>query len=224
MRTTTSLSLTALALAGAVVLAGCSGSSGDTATPSPSPTTTSSPAPTPSSTPTPAPTPGAGATDPAPADGATGDPAASGDAPRCTQADLTGSTALPTEGGGAGASQLHVDLVLTNASGASCTLQGWPGVSFVGGGDGTQLGVPAVLDRDTEHPTVTLAPGASASAPLHYTQAGVFPDAECGMTPADGLRVYPPGSTASLFVAWPQAACSTRDHALLDVGGFVPAS
>ena len=117
--------------------------------------------------------------------------------------------------------QQRVTVVLTNASASACTLQGWPGVSFVGDGNGTQLGRPAALDRGTEHPTVTLAPGASAQAPLHYTDGQVYPDAECGLTPADGLRVYPPGSTASLFVAWPQPACSTTDHGLLEVGAFV---
>ncbi|MCJ1710683.1 DUF4232 domain-containing protein [Clavibacter michiganensis subsp. phaseoli] len=212
--------LAPLALAAALALAGCTDAGGGSATAPPA-ERPASVAPTDTPTPTPATSPTAAASD-----GATGDPAASGDAPRCAVDALTGSIAPASgpggdPGEGTGMSQQRVTVVLTNSSASPCTVQGWPGVSFVGDRDGTQLGLPATLDRGTDHPTVTLEPGASAQAPLHYTDGQVYPDAECGLTPADGLRVYPPGSTASLFVAWPQPACSTTDHALLEVGGFV---
>ncbi|PPF52978.1 DUF4232 domain-containing protein [Clavibacter michiganensis] len=213
--------LAPLALAAALGLAGCTGSPGGSATTPPA----DGPA---SVAPTSAPAPSASTT-PAASDGATGDPAASGEDARCTVDQLTGSVAPASgpggdPGEGTGMSQQRVTVVVANASSTACSLQGWPGVSFVGDGDGTQLGVPATLDRAADHPTVRLAPGASAQAPLHYTEPGVYADAECGTTDADGLRVYPPGSTASLFIAWPQAACTTADHALLEVGGFVASS
>lgn len=211
--------LAPIALAAALALAGCTDAAGGSPTAPPADQPDSvAPTDTPTATPAASPT--------AASDGATGDPAASGDAPRCAVDALTGSIAPASgpggdPGEGTGMSQQRVTVVLTNASASPCTLQGWPGVSFVGDGDGTQLGLPATLDRGTDHPTVTLEPGASAQAPLHYRDGQVYPDAECGLTPADGLRVYPPGSTASLFVAWPEPACSTTDHALLEVGGFV---
>jgi hypothetical protein len=212
--------LAPLALVAALGLAGCTGSPAGSATAPPADQPASvAPTDTPAATPAASPT-AAGS------DGATGDPAASGDAPRCAVDALTGSIAPASgpggdPGEGTGMSQQRVTVVLANSSAAPCTLQGWPGVSFVGDGDGTQLGLPAVLDRGTDHPTVTLEPGASAQAPLHYTDAEAYPDAECGYAPSDGLRVYPPGSTASLFIEWAQPACSTSDHALLEVGGFV---
>ena len=75
---------------------------------------------------------------------------------QCATSDLSGAIG-PGAGGAAGS--VGVTIVLTNNGSASCELQGWPGVAFVGGGNGTQLGKPATLDRSTPHPTVTLAPG-----------------------------------------------------------------
>jgi hypothetical protein len=89
-------------------------------------------------------------------------------------------------------------------------VQGWPGVSAVGGGHGAQIGPAATLDRSTPHPTVTLTPGASAEATL-TSHASNAPN--CDSEPADGLRVYPPGQKASLFIAYTNGrACSgTQD-------------
>ena len=130
----------------------------------------------------------------------------------CSTASLTGS--LGQSAGAAGTDT--VPIVLTNRGSASCTLQGWPGVSAVAGGNGTQIGPAATLDRSTPHATVTLAPGASAQATL-TSRASNAPN--CDAKPADGLRVYPPGQKASLFIATNGgSACSgTQD---LSVGAL----
>ena len=88
---------------------------------------------------------------------------------------------------------------LTNTSTtASCTLQGWPGVSFVQGGNGTQLGAAAEQDLDSTHDTVTL--NADGGAATFTVTLFPYSEEECDPTPADGIRIYPPGETQALFV------------------------
>lgn len=186
--------------AGAVVLAiaGCTPS----ASPSASPTASTA---SPSGSAAPRPT---GTSTSAPIDG------------QCDTGSLTGSI-QPGEGGAAGSTE--VTLVLTNGGSSACALQGWPGVSFVGDGNGTQLGAPADLDRSAPHPTVTLQPGGTAQAPLKIVQALNYSKADCNPQQADGFRVYPPGSTASLFVKDADAtACRSASISLLTVGALVP--
>lgn len=158
---------------------------------------------------------------PAAADGAGGAGAAP-ESERCLTPDLTGSIA-PGEGGGA-AGHYEVRVVLHNSGDADCVLQGWPGVSFVGDGDGTQIGAAATLDRSSAHEPVTLAPGDSAHASLLVGQAESYGDG-CTATPADGLRIYPPGETRSLFVENDEltlTGCAEPDLELLEAGAFQP--
>ncbi|WP_431278010.1 DUF4232 domain-containing protein [Leifsonia poae] len=116
---------------------------------------------------------------------------------QCVTSNLVGTIA---SGGGGAAGSVEVTLVLTNNGTAECKLQGWPGVSFVGDNNGTQLGKAADFDRSTPHPTVTLAPGGTAQAGLRITNALNYSSADCAPQQADGFRVYPPGSKESLFV------------------------
>lgn len=137
---------------------------------------------------------------------------------QCATSDLTGSIG---QGGGGAAGSVEVTLVLTNHGSSQCSLQGWPGVSFVGDGNGTQLGNPATFDRSTPHATVVLQPGGTAQAALKITQALNYPDADCKPKKADGFRVYPPGSTDSLFVKDDTVtACTTTTVTLLTVGAL----
>ncbi|WP_226657320.1 DUF4232 domain-containing protein [Leifsonia sp. LS1] len=195
--------LAAAALAaGALVLtiAGCSPSASPTSTPAASTSTS-----TPTGTSTPRPT---GTSTSAPVDG------------QCDTASLSGSI---QPGGGGAAGSVEVTLVLTNNGATECALQGWPGVSFVGDGNGTQLGAAADFDRSTPHPTVTLQPGGTAQAPLKIVQALNYSASDCNPKQADGFRVYPPGSTASLFVKDADVtACQSNSMSLLTVGALVP--
>lgn len=203
-----------VALLGAAVLAGCSGG-GSPSNASATTTVTTTASPTPSSTATmtatarPTPT-----TSTAPIAGLA----------RCTVSHLTGvigeRNGAPA-GAGDGMNQKDDAIILTNKGTAPCTLQGWPGVSFVGDGNGTQLGAAATLDRTTPHPTLTIEPGGKVQAPLHYSNAAVYPASECGQKEADGFRVYPPGSTQSLFITEKWDACTSSQHDLLTVGAFV---
>ena len=137
--------------------------------------------------------------------GTSGATTASSGAPACTSADLTASLG---GGAGAGMSQNHTGLQLRNTGSSACTLYGYPGVSWVRGASGIQTGAAAVRQPDpggTEG-VVTLAPGALASAPLDIVDAAVIPPSECKPVPVRGLRIYPPGQKAALFLPLPTAA------------------
>lgn len=141
----------------------------------------------------------------------------------CTVAQLQGSVTTATGGGAAG--HQGYDLVFRNTGTSPCTLQGWPGVSFVGKGNGTQLGSPATLDRSSDHGTVTIAAGSTAHATLIVAQAQNYGD--CGATTADGFRVYPPGSKQSLFIDAGQlhlSACTNASIHQLEVQAVQPGS
>lgn len=128
--------------------------------------------------------------------------AASG-TPACTSADLQVSLG---GGAGAGMSQNHTGLQLRNTGSSACALYGYPGVSWVAGADGHQVGAAAVRQADptgSAERTVTLAPGAVASAPLDIVDAAVFSRSQCKPVPVRGLRVYPPGQRAALFLPLP---------------------
>lgn len=122
-----------------------------------------------------------------------------------TQAAANGTCAteqldigLSNEQGAAG-SRL-ADITFTNTSSEPCTLNGFPGVSAVTNDDGTQLGAAAERETGQETAPVTLEPGHTASASLKMTNVGVLDPASCQPQAADGLRVYPPGETASAFI------------------------
>lgn len=145
------------------------------------------------STSAPAPSRGSG-TAAAPAPAGTGASAAGA---RCATSQLSGSVA---DGGGSSAGATRVAIILRNTGAQSCTLQGWPGISFVGGGNGTQIGNAATLDRSTPHQTLTLRPSGEVQAVVTVRDAGDWDSATCHPRVTDGFRVIPPGSRQALFV------------------------
>ena len=128
-----------------------------------------------------------------------------GGTPVCTSAHLQASLG---GGAGAGMSQNHTGLQLRNTGTSPCTIYGYPGVSWVRGASGIQTGAAAVRQPDPggTETTVTLAPGALASAPLDIVDAAVIPPSECKPVAVRGLRIYPPGQKAALFLPLPTAA------------------
>jgi hypothetical protein len=137
--------------------------------------------------------------------GTSGATTAASGTPACTSADLQASLG---GGAGAGMSQNHTGLQLRNTGSSACTLYGYPGVSWVRGASGIQTGAAAVRQADPSgtETTVTLAPGALASAPLDIVDAAVIPPSECKPVAVRGLRIYPPGQKAALFLSLPTAA------------------
>jgi hypothetical protein len=134
----------------------------------------------------------------------TKEPAPAGQGPsRCTSGHLTGSLG-PPEGT---AGSVFRPLVLTNGGPGTCELRGFPGVSYVAGDDGHQVGPAAAFDGARGR-AVVLAPGRKATARLRLVDVGVFDAGTCRPTAVRGLRIYPPGSTTSLFVPLEGRGCA----------------
>jgi hypothetical protein len=124
----------------------------------------------------------------------------------CRSGDLS-VTAGAGQSGGAG----HVSTRLTfkNTSGHECWMRGFPGVSYVAGGNGAQVGASA-LRNGGDGPSaarITMLPNGHAYANLDQPQPRNFPKAQCDPTSARGLRVYPPDETTSLYAPDQSLAC-----------------
>jgi hypothetical protein len=125
----------------------------------------------------------------------------------CSTSQL--SMKLGTVGHAAGSA--YQPLVFTNAGSSSCTLTGFPGVSYVAPSTGKQVGAAASRNTRQTAKTVTLAPGGQASAMVQFVDYQVFPPKDCSATAVSGLRVYPPGETSAGYVAFGSTrnACSS---------------
>src|SRR5215475_913315 len=126
----------------------------------------------------------------------------------CATSALKG--AVNTAAAGAAAGSIYYPLDLTNTSGGTCTVFGYPGVSFVTGPSGTLLGRAASRNPAKPAATVTLAPGQVAHATLQVAQAGNYDPAQCKPVTAHWLRIYPPDQTVPLYVRFKAQACSAR--------------
>jgi hypothetical protein len=141
-------------------------------------------------------------------------PAAAASTTRCSTSGLV--IWLNTEGNGT-AGSVYYQLQLTNLSGRTCTLGGYPGISAVNL-KGQSLGRAASRESGAKARTVTLANGATAMATLRMVQAGSFPSSSCKQTMAAGLRVYPPNQTTAETVPFPFEACARNGPAFLTTG------
>jgi hypothetical protein len=152
-------------------------------------------------------------------------PTATGTVPATRPGTSSASTASPaaTSGGpvpcstaalqmtlgpaGAAAGHLYRPLVFTNISGASCTLYGYPGISFVTAIGGEQIG--AAADRSpASKRLVVLAPGGKAHALLDLLDVLNFPPSVCAASSAHWLKVYPPNQFSASYVRWTAKVCS----------------
>lgn len=116
-----------------------------------------------------------------------------------------------------GAGSVHFRLVFTNVSGKTCTLAGYPGVSYIKGG-GVQVGNAARRVSGTPVTTVTLRPGGTASAMVGDSNGtGSYDPGECRLTSVEGLRVYPPNQKTALFVAKKTKHCAGTGISPLNV-------
>ena len=139
---------------------------------------------------------------------------ATGNTPACRTRDLVAS--INTKGGGT-AGSLYVRLVLRNVSGRVCHTGGFPGVSYVGDGNGTQIGAPADWVHRAQLRTLVVRPGGRLVATLREVDALNYPARVCRPRTTDGLRVYPPNQTTSTFVAQRTTGCRNKAVHLLTV-------
>jgi hypothetical protein len=199
-----------LLLAAPVLLvAGCTASSHSTATPTTAPAAPASASAGPASNGSPS---GPATTGSPSGPATTGSPTATkgtGGAtrtatPRCHTGDLK----LTLGKGGTAPNTKFRPLFFTNVADHACTLHGYPGVSWVAGNDGHQVG--DAFNREGFNPTVTLAPGEVAYATLTTHDVGMFPASQCKPVSVRGYRVYPPDETKPVFVASATKACSAK--------------
>jgi Protein of unknown function (DUF4232) len=139
---------------------------------------------------------------------------AAADAPRCGTGAVTAWLGIPGDAFAGGA---VYQLELSNTSGHTCVLYGFPGVSAVARG-GHQLGRAAGRGHANPSRLVVLGRGATAHVELQITDVGDFPPSSCGGASAVALRVYPPGATRSLEVPFTFRGCSKAGPVYLHVG------
>ncbi|SFG65879.1 Protein of unknown function [Amycolatopsis regifaucium] len=146
--------------------------------------------------------PSSSASAPQPAQG--GEPAPKNDG-LCKAGDVK----LAVVGGDGAAGTVYRQLVITNTSGHACTIQGFPGISYVTGSDGHQVGEAAFRDGTKGEP-VKLNPGESASTDVGFVNVRNYDEAVCKPTETRGLRVYLPQETASNFVPVQGLGCAGK--------------
>ncbi len=156
---------------------------------------------------------------------ATSPPPATSSSTTTPATDTTGRRCLAaalrpaTQKSGVAAGSVYLTIGLTNIGTTTCTLFGYPGVSIVGHGNGTQIGAAAQRDTTKKPSTVTLAVGHSTTFVLVVAQAANYPPADCSTVMADGFRIYPPGSTDAVYLADKGVTgCAKSTAKLLTVG------
>lgn len=139
-------------------------------------------------------------------------PAAPAPNPAARAADglcKAGDVKLSLGNGDAAAGTLYRKLIITNVSGHQCTIQGFPGVSYVTGENGQQVGEAAFRDG-VKGEAVQLNNGESASADVGFVNVRNYDEQACKPTETRGLRVYLPQETAANFVAAPGLGCAGK--------------
>jgi hypothetical protein len=138
-------------------------------------------------------------TSPSPSNSPSGSPAAA----RCT----VGQLHVAVAGSGGAAGSIRVEVSMTNASSATCTLQGYPGMALLRGSSvlhtdvvrGSSVVVPPIRVR-----LVTLAPGTVASYVFGYSDV---PTNGQTCPSSDGLEVTPPNAFNHATVPLQATAC-----------------
>lgn len=133
----------------------------------------------------------------------------------CTTSSLNVTVDTSQSGAAAGSTYLPIDF--TNSSGRACSMYGFPGVSFVTGRGGSQIGAAAARNRGFSSVPVTLAAHGSAHAWLQVAEAGNYPASTCHMVTATWLQVFPPGNRVPAYVSHTFSACSSAKANLLTV-------
>jgi hypothetical protein len=149
----------------------------------------------------------AGSGSAAPGSGASGSSQASG---TCSSLHL----ALQVAGSSPAAGTQLTRVILRNAGTAPCTMQGFPGASFLDQ-EGQPVGSPARRHGDSGA-TVILAPGQVANAQLRSARSTCRTDSP----ESASVRIFPPGNTGALttFLQVPICGASTITSVAAGVG------
>lgn len=129
----------------------------------------------------------------------------------CTPGTL--ELSLGTPHGAAGS--VNQALRFTNVGNSACSMVGFPGVSYVNGDAGNQVG--AAAHRSGPSGSVVLQPGDTAHSDVKYVQTQNYPDSTCKPTHVRGVRVYPPNNDSAMYVPRPGKGCANPNVGQLDV-------
>jgi hypothetical protein len=153
---------------------------------------------------------GAAAASSAPASPASSPAASPGStvAAGCASSALTARVDLAQ--GGAAAGSRYVPIDFTNTSASACTMEGYPGVSFVRSPSGGQLGDAATRNPAAAPAAVTLAPGGIAHAVIQVAEAGNYSQSACTPVMAHWLKIFPPNQVTAIYARYDVQACSAK--------------
>jgi Protein of unknown function (DUF4232) len=193
-RAVRALAAAAVLACSAALAAACGTAAAPAASPAASPAVTATP------------TVSAGTASPAVSPAPAPAPAPAAAAPACATSAL--KVAVPAGPGGAAAGSSYYPIQFANVSGASCTLYGYPGVSFVTAQGGRQIGPAATRNAAVARQLVTLSPGQTVHAELQVVNAQNYPPADCGLVTAHWLKIYPPNQTGPAYVSFTAQACA----------------
>jgi hypothetical protein len=130
--------------------------------------------------------------------------------PECTNAELVAAYHRL----GAATSHRYGRIALTNKSDHACSTRGYGGLSYVGGGDGTQIGAPAEREAGRVR-SLVVQPGAKVVSRVTETSAGAYGRRQCRPAHVDGFRVYIPDETHSQYIKHPTTGCRNEEVHLL---------
>jgi hypothetical protein len=128
--------------------------------------------------------------------------------PACSTADLSVWVNLSAGSAAAGTDSWPLDF--TNTGSHACTLFGYPGVSFVTGPSGSQIGQPASRNPAVTPTTVILSPGGTAHVTIQVVDALNYTKSTCQPVTAHWLKVFPPGQFTALYVKFSALTCSAK--------------
>lgn len=143
---------------------------------------------------------------PAESSGSAGESGQPADGTACQTGDIDVTLAK----GDAAAGSYYAPLRLRNTGDQSCTLSGYPGVSYVAGGNNHQVG-PSAKRADGNSPEVMLKPGDVAHATVRFVRVDNYPAKKCDPTDVQGIRVYLPGQKDSTVVSKSGTGCGNDD-------------
>jgi hypothetical protein len=106
------------------------------------------------------------------------------------------------------AGSIYYPLEFTNVGGVTCTMYGYPGVSFATGPGGAAIGGPAVRNPTFGRALVTLAPGLTGHASLQVEVAQSYTARRCKPVTAHWLQVFPPASYVASYVSFTAVTCT----------------
>ncbi len=153
--------------------------------------------------------------------GSAGDPSRTSTSGDCTASGLT--VTVDTSAAGAAAGSTYYPIDFTNASDASCRLDGYPDAWFASSA-GQRIGDAAAWDHSVSARPVPLPPGATAHAWLQVTDAANYPAKACRPVTARMLLVRAPGAAGASPVhhAFPACAAAMHGHGILTVQPVLP--